>query len=571
MYLKYSLLLLLSFLFTLPSQGALIDFHFGDTAQTGAAVLGTAGDYWNSSNATNGGPVALQTSADAASGASISWTSNDSWAATTTIHSNAKSTPMNVATEGLMSSFASSYQYKAGSNTNLTLSITGLAKSQAYTLVLYGAGDQVHEGTAFTVAGTGTFTGNTSGLNREVSDGAGDAYIKLAVISSAQGTLKVTTQENGYNFAILNGFQLDEAAVAVAPTRTIKWGICGHPTWADYADWTPANDTTAMNYLKQLGCTDYRCSFEGADYPSILATVIPPAKAAGVTIMPILPLTLTPSATAATNYTANYKTAYSWATYAIAKGYAVPYWELGNELENDGLVSVVYDGASPNDFPDEQPGAFVAIASGLNGAYHGLKDAYTAGRTSGLTTLTPQVLYGATYRHWGLLTKIQTYLGSLPCDILSWHWYGPNYGAFNLPISDSNSVSNKLTPAQCLNAFKSKTDPSEPMDIWITENNRSQNMGGGVLLNGSTGSNTNPAGVQDWTAEATAIQANVDSFKAEPTVKAIFVYELLDEPKADGDSTEMLASQGYFGLVTKLNGVLKPAFYTYQAEIQAGP
>jgi hypothetical protein len=77
--------------------------------------------------------------------------------------------------------------------------------------------------------------------------------------------------------------------------------------------------------------------------------------------------------------------------------------------------------------------------------------------------------------------------------------------------------------------------------------------------------------VQDWTAEATAIQANVDSFKAEPTVKAIFVYELLDEPKADGDSTEMLASQGYFGLVTKLNGVLKPAFYTYQAEIQAGP
>ena len=33
------------------------------------------------------------------------------------------------------------------------MSLAGLAPSKAYTLVLYGAGDQKNEGTAFTVTG----------------------------------------------------------------------------------------------------------------------------------------------------------------------------------------------------------------------------------------------------------------------------------------------------------------------------------------------------------------------------------------------------------------------------------
>ena len=79
-----------------------------------------------------------------------------------------------------------------------------------------------------------------------------------------------------------------------------------------------------------------------------------------------------------------------------------------------------------------------------------------------------------------------------------------------------------------------------------------------------------PKSNQDWASEATAIQSNIDSFKPVPSIKAIFVYELYDEPLADFSSTELLASEGYFGLITGLNGTPKNAFYTYQTEIKAG-
>lgn len=544
------------------AQAELVDFHFGADTQTGAAAIGSAGDLWNATNLTNGGPVLLKDTTGLATSISVSWTSGDAWAPTKTLSSNTTSTAMDPATNWLMRSAASSYSYKPGA-TNLTLSLSGLAASQSYTLVLYGSGDEKNEGTIFTVNGASTYTASTSGVDRKISNGPGDAYVVLQVVSSPTGTLKVTTAKGNYAYAVLNGFQLQSSPLI--------WGVCGHPTWSDYASWIPANITTQYNYLNQLGCTYYRVSFEGAEYPSYLDTITPKAQAAGITLLPILPIKLVASESASANYSANYSIGYNWATYAISKGYALPYWELGNEVENDGLVNVVYDGASPNDFPDAVPGGFVAIANGLTGAYQGIKDAYTAGRNSGLTKLTPQVLIGATYRHWGLLSKIQSYNnGFLPCDLISWHWYGPNYGVFNAAINDPNSASNGLSPAQCLNAFKSHTNPTQPMNIWITETDRSQSEAGGGLLNGSVANNASPATSQNWAAQATAIQANIDSFKAVPSVTGIFVYELLDEPIATGGSLSDLAEEGYFGLVTGLNGTPKNAFYTFQAEIKAG-
>lgn len=555
---KYAVVLVLGGMLAPLSRGDLIDFHFGAVTQTGPAVLGSAGDVWNSSDKTNGGPLLLQDVSGLPTSISVSWTSGNAWSATASICSNTTSTTMDAATNWLMRSFAMSYQYTSGI-TNLALNLSGLSPGTSYSLVLLGAGDQKGEGTQFTIYGTGTFTGSTTGVNRKISNGVGDAYTVIPVVSSSTGTLKITTAKNGYAYAVLNGFQLEQ---------DMAWGVCGHPTWSDYASWVPANVTTQINYLKQLGCGYYRVSFEGADYPSYLDTLVPQAQSSGITLLPILPISLIAANGAQSNYTANYQIGYNWAAYAISKGYALPYWELGNEVENDGLVNVVYDGASPNDFPDAVPGGFVAIASGLSGAYQGIKDAYSAGRTSGLTTITPQVLYGACFRHWGLLAKILNYNGSLPCDIISWHWYGPNYGVFNAPISDANSVSNGRTPAACLNDFKSHANPTLPMDIWITETDRSAAITGGGLLNGSTASNTTPQTSQDWAAQAAAIQANIDSFKVVPAVKGIFVYELLDEPIANGGSVSQLASEGYFGLVTGLNGTLKNAFYTYQTEIE---
>jgi hypothetical protein len=362
-----------------------------------------------------------------------------------------------------------------------------------------------------------------------------------------------------------------QAAATADPS--FVWGVCGHPTWSDYADWVPGNLQKEMGYVRQLGCTYFRCSFERAYYPAILNTVVPPAQAAGVTILPILPLSIAAKEDGRTNYEANYKTATAWASYAIAKHYRLPFWELGNELENGGLVRIIYDGTAPDQFPDKVPGGFVAIASSLSGAYHGIQDAYAAGRASGETTVVPQMLYGCAYRHWGLLSKIQKYNGSLPFDIISWHWYEPNCGSFNEPIHDGKSFSKNRSPAECLADFKSHTNPGQPMEVWITESNRSVHTRQGYD-NGSV-SSTSPgqAGApgQDWAAEAQEIQVTIDDVKKAPTVKGLFVYELLDEPRADGNNPGRLRSEGYYGLLAGLNGPYKDAFYTYQNEIRGSP
>ena len=234
------------------------------------------------------------------------------------------------------------------------------------------------------------------------------------------------------------------AATTTKPTLTpLIWGINGHPSWSDYASWVPANVTTQVTALNQLGVKYYRIGWEASVNQSFMDLVAPKAQAAGITLLPIVPVTLVAANSAQVNYNNNYQLGYTQATYAISKGYAIPTWELGNEVEGGDLVSITYDGSSPNDFPDKTPGGFVAIASGFNGAYQGIKDAYTAGRASKLTTITPQVLIGMTYRHWGLMTKIQAYdNGVLPCDAISWHWYGPNYGGFNTVINDPKSAAN---------------------------------------------------------------------------------------------------------------------------------
>ena len=589
---KMTLMLgLAALLATTPSRATTtVDFHFGPLTQTGAAAVGTAADSWNASDATNGGPVLLKDTAGAATTISATWTSADSWDVTRAIYSDAGGAPMDAATTGLMNSFVASYSYKPGA-TNLALHLAGLAHSQAYTLVLYGAGDIKNEGTIFTVTGAGTYTGATSGLDRKISNGPGVAYVVIPVVSSASGTLSVSTAKNLSPFAFCNGFQLvsqqastpapapvaQTAAATPAPTTStpavsttpMVWGVVGHPSWNDYASWIPANVTTQYNYLNQLGAGYYRVSFEGAWGPSYINTLEPMAQNAGITLLPMLPVHFVPANSAQTNYNNAYTVANSWATYAISQGYNLPYWEVGNEPENDGAVSITGDGSAASDFPDAVPGGFVSIINTYNGAYQGVLDAYTAGRKAGLTTITPKVMIGMCYRHWGLLAKMQAYdNGVLPCDMISWHWYGPNYGNFNGVITNPGAPDNGRTPAACLGDFKSKTNPTQPMDIWMTETNRSQ-YSNGVLLNGSVANNATPATSQDWAAEASAIQANVDSFKTVPSVKGVFVYELFDEPKNDSTSTEYLAEEGYFGLVTGLNGTLKNAFYTYQAEIKA--
>ena len=347
--------------------------------------------------------------------------------------------------------------------------------------------------------------------------------------------------------------------VADATAVPLLWGVGAPPTWPDYAQWVPGNMAKQIALIQELGCTYCRCSFEGANYPAILDRVVPPAAAAGIHILPVLQFKITAADSGAANYLRSYQTTFAWASYAIAKGYVIPSWEIGNELENGPLVRIVHDGSSSYEFPDKTPGGFAAMAASLAGAYKGIKDAY-AMKSAGEVN----VLCGFTYRHWGLLAKLQQYNGSLPCDAISWHWYEPAHGSFSAPIGDLLSAGHGRTPAECLADFKKPGHPDEPMDVWITEMNRSAHTPAGDE-NGSY-SHGNPSH-QDWMAEAAAIHAIIQDLRKAPTVKAIFVYELLDEPKADGVSPSRLKSEGWFGLATSLTGPRKDAFQAYKDEI----
>lgn len=329
--------------------------------------------------------------------------------------------------------------------------------------------------------------------------------------------------------------------------HVINWGVNGHPSETPYSNYIPANVTVQVGYLTALRAKFYMCSFE-VNYPSVMQLTVPKLKAAGITVLPMLPVLFNPALSAQTNYDNGYALGFSWATYAIAQGYELPYWQLANEIENySGLVTISGDGSKVSNFSEITPGAYAAIASGLNGAYVGIREAYRSGREHRLTAIQPQILIGATFRHWGLLSIIEQQLGYLPCDLIYWHWYGPNYRLFTQTISDSTSGGFGRSAAACLGDFHK--------NIWMTEVGRSQNIGG-TLYNGSEATDLTGS---DQADQASQLRIDIDDIKSVPSVKSIFVYELLDEP-------QWSVGQRYFGLVTGLNGTQKTAFATFQSE-----
>ncbi len=114
--------------------------------------------------------------------------------------------PYDAATASLMISYLSSYQYSWTGNGAIVASLSGLIPDRVYDLVLYGAG--IYDGnTSFSVNGSDVVKGGVTGTSRKLSDGAGVAYVRLKVMSSATGTLEIRTTKNGGNVSF-NGFQL---------------------------------------------------------------------------------------------------------------------------------------------------------------------------------------------------------------------------------------------------------------------------------------------------------------------------------------------------------------------------
>ena len=190
-----------------------IDVDFGSSAtQSGAAVLGTAGDTWNAISATTG---TIKNTANATlSGVGLTLASSG-------VFTDTGGTAMDAATTALMQDYA------YGNNSSVTVSLTGLAPytNSPFTLVVYSAGDNSGQGGSFSLTGAtgGNTTGalNTSGLSRQISAGPGVVY-NIFNGTLTNGTLTFTcTAINGQQFTEVNGFQLQFAPATNDPSLLV--------------------------------------------------------------------------------------------------------------------------------------------------------------------------------------------------------------------------------------------------------------------------------------------------------------------------------------------------------------
>lgn len=182
--------------------------------QSGAVVLGSPGDFWNSTQDTTSlaaGSV-LDANSNIVSGVAVSISGGSYFASTS-------GTAYDASTLGLMEA----YYTKSGGA--LTMSITGLApfEGSSFTLVIYAAGNGAGQGDNLTITAgaTGGNTGSTlvtTAASRKVSAGLGVAYNTFTGTING-GTLTITATANGdTTYDAFNGFQLQlTGAPSAAP------------------------------------------------------------------------------------------------------------------------------------------------------------------------------------------------------------------------------------------------------------------------------------------------------------------------------------------------------------------
>jgi beta-glucanase (GH16 family) len=184
------------------SATLLIDVNFcaaGGATQTGAAVLGDSGDRWNSiTGPTN---TLVDSTGNIVGGVGLALNDSGDFL-------DAGGTAMDAATTALMEDCI------FGNGSTVTVSLTGLAsyKNDAFTLVIYGAGDTSGQGDTLNITAgakggnSGSSLATSASPDRKISEGIGVAYQTYTGIIDA-GTITFTATGRT-QYAIVNGFQL---------------------------------------------------------------------------------------------------------------------------------------------------------------------------------------------------------------------------------------------------------------------------------------------------------------------------------------------------------------------------
>jgi hypothetical protein len=190
----------------------LLDVQFGGTgpAYTGAAVDGTAGDYWN--YLTEPGNISLDDTAGDPTG--IVLTDSDS-SFTSPFGGGFSSTPFAALMAG--------YLFNTFGN---TMTITGLEPDATFNLYIYTQGDVASDGRAIEVNANGVI-GDTAATDATASTFIlGQNYLNLAVTADGSGDLTISYATLSGESDI-NGFQLDQTGSDTPEPATFALLVVG--------------------------------------------------------------------------------------------------------------------------------------------------------------------------------------------------------------------------------------------------------------------------------------------------------------------------------------------------------
>jgi hypothetical protein len=298
----------------------------------------------------------------------------------------------------------------------------------------------------------------------------------------------------------------------IAPTGSIFYGINGHNTANGPYDISVPE--LQLSQLKNLGVTLYRNNVNNVDDAIKLSNMAQMMQASGVTVYPVILMTVFEAA----NEDDAYQSAYT-AAQEIVRVQRYSYYEVTNELAAQCLTGNV-DGVRSTDFDNQR----FQIARGvIRGMIAGIKSVDPHGKI---------VIGGNTWMHYGFDVMLAN--GTQPdgtsghpvvtWDVTAWHWY-----------SEQGDIRHTCGGTGCYNVIGTLASFGKP--IWINEVGMrpwfagTAEESGGYLANGMIGA-----------LLAIAPQYNIQSLQ---------VYQLYDDPAT---------GEGPYGIMLNDGRTPKPAY-----------
>lgn len=277
-------------------------------------------------------------------------------------------------------------------------------------------------------------------------------------------------------------------------------GINGHPLGDDA--YKVVSAATQMELVKSMGMGIYRVDIVSQSdgtctVPKLLAPLLEAAANGKVTLLPMLnPRTLKYTMTEAGAYNAGNTLGANFASKYAAN---FKYYDLGNDLDVKSILAGK-DGKIQADYDQKK---LLVTAAYLKGMNDGIKSKDSDAQT----------MISAGWTHWGFIQFCESY--GVKFDVLAYHWY-----------SDMEEVAlkSKNNHIEDITVKLNSLFPGKP--IWITETN---------------GRPKDASIYEEY--QNTFLTGFINKCKANPTVKAVLIYELFDEPyKAAAESRYGIAS-----------------------------